>query len=159
MAQYKVTSLRGGTGTSAIQYSYVVERDDDDRRTAFVPSKSNERIATSKKTFKVENASAVPRLIYLTLAVLITAFLCYNYLCLKMDIAARTTHIERLESNLCDLRKANGEEYDRIIESVNMEQIRSLALNELHMVYPTEEQVVFIENNEDDYVRQFSDFK
>ena len=45
----------------------------------------------------------------------------------------------------------------RINSSVNLEQIRDVAMNQLGMVYPTDGQVVYYDQTEADYVRQYQD--
>lgn len=149
---YRVTDLQGVAGSSAIQYIYTVEV--DDRK-----SSKSSRAKESKRSFKVETASAFPRLIYLTACVIIATILCHNYISLRMDIASISKNIDYMQGELLEISKKNNEEYDRISASIDIEQIRQTALEELHMTYPTNDQVIVISPREDDYVRQFRDFK
>ena len=47
------------------------------------------------------------------------------------------------------------EEYERLAGSVDMEEIKKIAMTDLKMKYPVEDQVVHITVEEDDYVRQY----
>ena len=51
---------------------------------------------------------------------------------------------------------ANDEEYSRIISSVDLDHVKNVAINELGMQYAEEGQVVTIETQGDDYVRQYA---
>ena len=56
------------------------------------------------------------------------------------------------------MKLANDEEYDRIMGSVDMEEIKKIAMNELHMKYPDSGQVSnMIESTDSDYVRQYKE--
>ena len=48
----------------------------------------------------------------------------------------------------------NDEEYSRIISSVDLEYIKDVAINQLGMRYAEEGQIVEVETQGDDYVRQ-----
>ncbi len=53
------------------------------------------------------------------------------------------------------LQTSNNEEYERIMGSVDMEEIKRIAMTDLHMKYPDESQVVNVSLAGDDYVRQY----
>ena len=73
---------------------------------------------------------------------------CTAYINLRNGLIEKQKSVERLESQVQALRLVNNEEYDR-------EEIKKIAMNELHMKYPDSEQVSITENNESDYVRQY----
>ncbi len=55
------------------------------------------------------------------------------------------------------MRLANDEELVRINSSIDLEEIRRIAIGELGMVYATEGQIINYANEGSDYVRQFGD--
>ena len=63
--------------------------------------------------------------------------------------------IASLESELAELRKVNADDLNRIETSVNLEEIRDIAINELGMIYATEENVVLYKNTSQNYVSQY----
>ena len=52
------------------------------------------------------------------------------------------------------MRLANDEEYNRIVNSIDLEEIKRIAMGELGMVYAQEGQVITYENKGYDYMRQ-----
>lgn len=79
------------------------------------------------------------------------------FLVLSANISANQKAVADLNSQTIDL-KADNDDYERRIErSVNIDEIRRIAIEELGMVYPSQEQIVNYEYEESDYVRQYSD--
>lgn len=94
---------------------------------------------------------------FLTAAGLATLFVCVNYLKLQAQNTTYRNQAAALESQLADLKLENDTEYENALASVDMEQIRDIAINKLGMVYAGEEQVKTYESQNNDYVRQYSD--
>jgi hypothetical protein len=65
--------------------------------------------------------------------------------------------IASLESELAELKKVNADDLNRIETSVNLEEIREIAMNELGMVYATQENVVLYKNTTQNYVSQYGE--
>ena len=63
--------------------------------------------------------------------------------------------IASLESQLAELKKVNADDLNRIETSVNLEEIRDIAINELGMVYATQENVVLYKKTRQNYVSQY----
>ena len=82
---------------------------------------------------------------------------CTAYINLRNDITERQKRVEQLQSRVASLKLENDEEYDRIMGNVDMEEIKKIAMNELHMKYPDSGQVSVTENNDTDYVRQYKE--
>ena len=82
---------------------------------------------------------------------------CTMYINLRNEITERQKSVERLQSRVAALKLENDEEYDRIIGNVDMEEIKKIAMNELHMKYPESGQVSVVEDNDTDYVRQYKE--
>ena len=53
------------------------------------------------------------------------------------------------------LKKVNADDLNRIETSVNLEEIRDIAINELGMVYATQENVVLYKKTSQNYVSQY----
>ena len=68
-----------------------------------------------------------------------------------------TEHIASQESELNNLKVANDEELCRITSSVDMEEVKRVAIGELGMVYPQEGQIITYSSEGRDYVRKVSD--
>jgi hypothetical protein len=55
------------------------------------------------------------------------------------------------------MQLANDEDYNRIISSVDLEEIRKIAIGELGMTYAKEGQIITYENAGNDYMRRVSE--
>lgn len=94
---------------------------------------------------------------FLAVAVTAMGFICIQYLQLQADITGRVKNISKLESTLNDLKLANDEEYARIMGSVDLEEIKRVAMEELGMKYASESQIITFSGDSSDYVRQYKD--
>ena len=94
---------------------------------------------------------------FLAVAVIAMGFICIQYLKLQADITGRVKNISKLDSTLNDLKLANDEEYARIMGSVDLEEIKRIAMEELGMKYASESQIIKFSGEGSDYVRQYKD--
>lgn len=91
---------------------------------------------------------------FLTLAFGISAFILISYIQLQADLTNKTKHLAKLESELNTLKLANDEEYSRITSSIDLEEIKRVAIGELGMTYAKEGQIIGYSSVENDYMRQ-----
>lgn len=77
-----------------------------------------------------------------------------GYIRLQAENTVMLENIAKKESTLNSMRMENDEEYSRIISSVDLEYIKDVAINQLGMRYAEEGQIVEVETQGDDYVRQ-----
>ncbi|MBP3459237.1 MAG: cell division protein FtsL [Lachnospiraceae bacterium] len=94
---------------------------------------------------------------FLALALCAASVILIGYIRLQAENTAALETIAQKESQLNALRLANDEEYSRIISSVDLEYVKDVAINELGMQYAQEGQIVEVETQGDDYVRQYRD--
>ncbi len=92
---------------------------------------------------------------FLTACMIVVALFAVTYVKLQADITHRMKRIAAIESQVSDLRADNDANYKRIVTSVDMNEVKNVAMNELGMHYATEEQVVYytVENN--NYMDQY----
>ena len=79
------------------------------------------------------------------------------YIGLQSDITNSIKNISRLESQLNSLKLDNDEEYSRITNSVDLDEVKRVAIQELGMKYAEEGQIVTITGGGSDYMRQVAD--
>lgn len=94
---------------------------------------------------------------FLGIAMLIAGYVLIGYIQMQADLTAQVEQIARLESQLNNLRLSNDEELARVNSSVDLEEIKRIAIGELGMVYATEGQIVNYSYEGSDYVRQVGD--
>ena len=100
---------------------------------------------------------SVPYCLFLAVACVLTMVLGAFYLQQQALSTSSQKTIASLESQLAELKKTNADDLNRIETSVNLEEIRNIAINELGMVYATAENVVMYENTKQNYVSQYEE--
>ena len=95
--------------------------------------------------------------LFLTASLIVAGVVLIGYIRLQSEITASVKHISAMESTLKSLKVANDEEYSRIESSVDLDEIRRIAITELGMTYPDQNQIVTIPDEGSDYVRQLAD--
>ena len=96
----------------------------------------------NRRRRQAKTTLSVPYCIFLTVACVLTLVLSAYYLEQQAISTSSQKKIASLESQLTELKKANADNLNRIETSVNLEEIRDIAINELGMVYATQENVV-----------------
>lgn len=94
---------------------------------------------------------------FLCAALVAMGIILVNYIGLQSDITNSVKHISVLEKQLNDLKLSNDEEYNRISSSIDLEEIRRIAIQELGMRYAEEGQIIFFASENNDYVKQMAD--
>ena len=94
--------------------------------------------------------------VFLVAALVLSSLILVNYINIQAQKTAIKESIAKKESQLNSMKMANDEEYSRIISSVDLDHVKDVAINELGMQYAEEGQVVTIETQGDDYVRQYA---
>lgn len=157
-ASYASTSSSAARRTAAVggQQRYMYDntaRQLDVRRA--IEEEPKKRLSTAAR--KNRDRAVYMNLGYVTFlvaAMLVTAMVLINYIQLRSQITNNVAQISTLESQLNDLKLANDEEYSRITSSVDLEEIKRIAIGELGMSYAAEGQIVTYTNEGSDYVKQ-----
>ena len=93
---------------------------------------------------------------FLGLAVCVLVGSLVSYLKLQSDITSMVDSISKNEKILNNLTLENDDEYSKIVNAVDYDYIRTVAIEELGMVYASEDQIVTYEREYSDYVRQLA---
>lgn len=94
--------------------------------------------------------------VFLTVAAFVALFACVQYLQLQSEVSARSKHITQMQQELADAKEANTTRYNAIANSMNLEEIRDKAMNDLGMVYATSEQIITYKNPTGNQVNQYA---
>lgn len=117
--------------------------------------------AAGRRTYRRQQVRVAPMNIgYIAVmagALLIACIVLMGYVKLQSDITNHINNISKLESDLNNLKLSNDEMYMKIMSSVDLEEIKRIAVNELGMKYAKEGQVITYSGEGSDYVRQYSD--
>lgn len=95
--------------------------------------------------------------LFLTMAMAATGFILIGYIWIQSEITTSIKTISSLENQVNNLKLENDETLSRIESSVDMEEIRRIAITELGMTYAQEGQIVEIPDEGSDYVRQYAE--
>ncbi len=94
--------------------------------------------------------------VFLAVAAFVALFACVQYLQLQSEVSARSKHITQMQQELADAKEANTTRYNAIANSMNLEEIRDKAMNDLGMVYATPEQIITYKNPTGNQVNQYA---
>ena len=108
------------------------------------------------KRLHYRNAAYV---LFLTVALAVTSVMLIGYIRLESSITQSVKQVATLQSQLNNLKMENDEMKNRIDSSINLEEIRRIAITELGMTYAGQGQIVEIPDDGSDYVRQYADIK
>lgn len=124
------------------------ERRQQQRRSASINAKRNR-----EKALRMN----LPYVVFLTVVSIATVFVCVNFLQLQAQGITYRKEISNLESKLSSMKLANDNAYEDAVSSVNMDEVKSIAINELGMTYASEGQVITYSTQEGDYIRQYQE--
>lgn len=94
-------------------------------------------------------------MLFLTAALVLTGFVCIQYIRLQSSVTGYVDKISAMEIELEGLRASNDDYESRIKGAVGLENIKKRAMDELGMSYASDDQIVVYESDGTDYVRQF----
>lgn len=95
--------------------------------------------------------------VFLAAAAVCAVLLCMMYLKLQSDVMNRSESVTALQQELADLTEANETAYNAAADSVNLNEIKDRAMNEMGMVYASEGTVIEYDSPTGSYVKQYSD--
>ena len=94
---------------------------------------------------------------FLAVAAVAAVLLCVSYLQLQSEIVSRSENITALQEELVELTEANNTAYHAAEDSVDLEEVRNIAVNELGMVYSAQGSVTEYSSPESNYVKQYNE--
>ncbi|MCR4653052.1 MAG: hypothetical protein K5744_05090 [Eubacterium sp.] len=112
----------------------------------------------SVRTRKNHSRAERPRLGHVIITFLLCAamvVMCIRYLQLRSRLISLNESIAGQETRLREIQEDNEAEYQKVISSVTMEEVKDAALNKLGMHYAAESQIRYYDTDDDCYVRQY----
>ncbi len=102
-----------------------------------------------------ELSIGLPFLLTLAAAVVVSLFICYNYLTLNSAVDQHMDRVKTLEKQLENLRVENDALEQSIDTSVDLNYVYRVAVGELGMVHAGQDSVITYDKTESEYVRQY----
>lgn len=94
---------------------------------------------------------------FLTMCVMVVALFSGTLVMLQAQVTSRMNRIAALQSQISDLRADNDARYKRMMTSVDLNHIKDVAIRELGMSYPSEEQIVYYTVESNNFMDQYCD--
>ena len=136
-----------GAAAPKIDIRRQIEDEQPSRRLSNAARRNREKAARMNPAY----------VLFLIGAILLTSLVLIGYIRIQADNVAMVENISSLESQLNQLRLENDEEYSRIMSSVDLDEVKRIAIEELGMQYAQEGQVIQVEDTKNDYVRQYQE--
>lgn len=95
--------------------------------------------------------------IFLTVCAMIFGVFLGLFINIQSENTTRMKQIARLESQIANLKAENDEAVKRINTAIDLDAIKTTALEELGMFYAAENQIVYYTVENDDYMNQYID--
>ena len=96
-------------------------------------------------------------LLFLSFAMLVMVGTLAFYISLQSRVTTSMKNISKLESQLNQLKQDNDEAHNRANGSVNLDEIKKIAIQQYGMTYASEGQIVtYSDGGGEDYVRQLA---
>jgi cell division protein FtsL len=95
--------------------------------------------------------------VFLTVCVLITAATAGMFIKVQSQMTNRMRSVANLQSQVIDLQADNDARYKSLTSSVDMNEVKDIAMNKLGMSYPTEDQIVYYSIDNSNFMDQYSD--
>ncbi len=100
---------------------------------------------------------SLPYVMMLSVATVLSVFVCYHSLRLQSEISASKRSVQELQVSVSKLKAANNAAEDSLKIYTDLDYIYKVATKKLGMTYPSEDQVIRFDRTESEYVRQYED--
>lgn len=143
-----------GRQQSAYVYGNVALKPDIRRQLEEKPQKhlSNE----ARKNREKAHLMSLGYVLFLSAALICAGVILIDYIQLQSSITTITEQISDMELELNNLKTENNETLNRINGSIDMEEVKRIAIGQLGMTYAAEGQIESYESEEIDYLRRVS---
>ena len=96
-------------------------------------------------------------IVFLAAACILILMVSIHYLQLQTEITSRKKAVNRLESQVNQLKEENDAYYSQVTSGLDLDEVRQAAIGRLGMRVPEKNQIMTYETEGHNYVRQFQD--
>lgn len=137
-------------GSAAPQYGAQPQRRSTGEQVRPVSTGTQKKQAVKAKPSPVN----MPLFLLSLVAFAAIGIMVIQYISLSSEISVLSSNITSLESQINTLQEENSEYYGRIMSSIDLNEVREVAIMDLGMEYATEGQIITYDSQIDDYVEQ-----
>lgn len=128
------------------------------RRLEEVPEQPKKELSRRARRNRAKSTSISRGYIaFLSLVCALATASCVYYIRLTAQVTAQKNVVAQKELELNQLKEDNDAYYSEVLTSVDLNEIRDKAINELGMQYATEDQIRHYTPGNNSYVRQYQD--
>lgn len=95
--------------------------------------------------------------LFLTIVTVAMFHIWSSYIQIQTEVDERLRNISSMEAKIESLKQTNDTEYARINSSIDLDEIRRIAIEELGMVYASKDQVKNYKDTENEYMKQYEE--
>ena len=110
---------------------------------------------SSRKSQKELSSINMASCVILIFAITITLFTCIDFIKIQAEVSSLNTRIIQSEKELSNLKDENRIRKAQLDASVDLNEIYDVATNELGMVVPNDDQVIYFESVKSGFVKQY----
>lgn len=96
-------------------------------------------------------------IVFLAAACILILMVSIHYLQLQTEITSRKKAVNRLESQVNQLKEENDAYYSQVTSGLDLDEVKQAAIGRLGMRVPEKNQIMTYETEGHNYVRQFQD--
>ena len=138
-------------GNTVRQAEVMPQRQEEPRKEHKKKKLDRQILKNRRKAMRMNPAYVM----FLSIAAVAALVVCVWYLQVPAELTSRTEHITELQQELADAKEENTTRYNVVMDSVNLEEVRDRAINDLGMGYATSDQIIEYQNPVNDYVKQY----
>jgi cell division protein FtsL len=146
--QYYNTMTSYTEGNTVRKLNAVPQREEEFYE---LPSRRRQEHRQTKTLSGINFAS----LLILTVAIIAALYVCVDYLRMQADVNRMDNKVVALQDELTTKTKDNDAAYAAVNTAYDLNYIYRVAVEELGMVYPKDNNIITYQDSEDDYVRQY----
>lgn len=98
----------------------------------------------------------IARILFFAVCMCAMGYGLVNYMSIRSDITVLSKRVAAHEQELNQKTLVNDDNYSKMVTLVDYDEIRKIAIEELGMVYASEDQIISYTRENSDYVRQLS---
>lgn len=161
--QYQDNHIDGNTARKrnyAGQYARQNYNAVPDRPIRQIPEPQRRELAPERQIHRQPrslNGIGKASLLVLTIAIAATLYFCIEFLMLQHQVSKIERDIVSMERALAMKKNENDAAYEQINMVYDLDYVYSIAVYDLGMVYPNNNEIITFEKAEESYVRQYAD--
>lgn len=135
---------------------YAYNYPDPIRKEEKVDKKAREGSSKRRSTKELSSVNKASCMI-LIMAISLTLFTCIQYIKTQAEVSVLNRNITQMEKELNNINEENKIQSNKLIAALDLDEIFQTATQELGMIRPSDNQIVYFDSNISDFVKQYGE--